>query len=108
MNPHDDGVSLDTFVDWMAAHGVSIRKISDYADLHKRFETALRGLPERPKQHSLLPLMHGFSELADVISGSTIPSEYFQDAVEAFEFGSETFEIPHISELLIRKYITDL
>ncbi|WP_095077012.1 carboxylic acid reductase [Pseudomonas sp. Irchel s3h17] len=108
VNPHNDGISLDTFVDWMIDHGVNIRKVFDYADWHNRFETALRGLPEHLKQHSLLPLMHGFSKPTEVISGSTIPSDRFQGAVDAFESGSETFAIPHISKSLIRKYVTDL
>lgn len=108
VNPHDDGISLDTFVDWMTDLGVCIRKIDDYADWYNRFETALRGLPERLKQHSLLPLMHGFTEPTEVISGSTIPSDRFQGAVDAFESSAETFAIPHLSETLIRKYVTDL
>ncbi|PKH14641.1 oxidoreductase [Pseudomonas sp. 43NM1] len=108
VNPHDDGISLDTFVGWMTDHGVNIRKIADYADWYNRLETALLGLPERLKQHSILPLMHGFSEPAEVISGSTIPSNRFQEAVETFDSGSGAFAIPHISESLIRKYVTDL
>lgn len=30
-NPHDDGISLDTFVDWIIAAGFPVEKIDDYS-----------------------------------------------------------------------------
>ncbi|MGW4482928.1 carboxylic acid reductase [Amycolatopsis sp. NPDC004368] len=52
LNPHEDGVSLDTIVDWLAAAGHPIQRIDDHATWFARFETAIRGLPEKQKQHS--------------------------------------------------------
>ena len=37
-NPHDDGISLDTFVDWIAEAGYRMQRIDDYADWVSRFE----------------------------------------------------------------------
>lgn len=42
MNPHDDGVSLDVFVDWVIDAGHVIHRIDDYDNWLGRFETALR------------------------------------------------------------------
>jgi len=108
VNPHDDGISLDSFVDWMIEQGIKIKKIDNYSDWYSRFETALRGLPERLKQHSSLTLIHGVNQPAEIVSGSNIVSKRFQEAVKAMGSDNETFEIPHLSEFLIRKYISDL
>ncbi|MGV0623898.1 thioester reductase domain-containing protein, partial [Mycobacterium kansasii] len=60
MNPHDDGVSLDVFVDWLIAAGHDIRRIEDYDEWLGRFTTALRALPDKQRQHSVLPLLDAY------------------------------------------------
>src|SRR4029453_17107425 len=54
MNPHDDGISMDTYVDWLVEAGYQIARVPDYAVWLARFETALRGLPDKQSQASLL------------------------------------------------------
>ncbi|MDT7754606.1 MAG: fatty acid CoA ligase FadD9, partial [Mycobacterium sp.] len=39
MNPHDDGIGMDQFVDWLVDAGYPIRRIDSYADWLQRFET---------------------------------------------------------------------
>ncbi|MER7959073.1 carboxylic acid reductase [Streptomyces sp. NPDC096030] len=107
VNPHDDGISLDTFVDWLGESGRRIERIDDYADWLDRFETAMRALPEEQRQHSSLPLLHGFKEPETAVRGSDIPSERFRAAVQAAEIGADA-DIPHISPSLIEKYARDL
>jgi fatty acid CoA ligase FadD9 len=46
-NPHDDGISLDTFVDWLVDAGHEIQRIGDYNEWLTRFETTLKALPEK-------------------------------------------------------------
>lgn len=46
-NPHHDGVSMDTFVDWLIDAGYKITRIDDYDQWLARFELALKGLPEQ-------------------------------------------------------------
>ena len=43
MNPYDDGIGLDEFVDWLIDAGHPIQRIDDYAEWLARFDTALRG-----------------------------------------------------------------
>ena len=50
MNPYDDGIGLDEYVDWLIDAGCSIQRIGDYGDWLRRFETAMRALPERQRQ----------------------------------------------------------
>ena len=70
MNPYDDGISMDTFVDWLVEAGHPITRVPDYADWLARFETALRGLPDKQRQASLLPLLHNYQKPDHPINGS--------------------------------------
>ncbi|OKI31490.1 oxidoreductase [Saccharothrix sp. CB00851] len=110
VNPHDDGVSLDTFVDWLSAAGHRIERVDDYADWLARFETAMRALPEAQRPYSALPLLHRFEHPEPVVRGSEIPSERFRAAIRAAgATGSGlTGDIPQLSESFIRKYAADL
>jgi hypothetical protein len=102
-NPHDDGISLDTFVDWIAEAGYPIQRVDDYGDWVNRFETAMRSLPEHQRRRSALAVMDIYRRPAQTITGSPVPGEHFAAAVE--ESGRT---IPRLSKELICKYLTDL
>lgn len=104
VNPHDDGISLDTVVDWLADAGIAVHRVEDYQEWRARFEAALQALPEKQRQHSLLPLMRAWREPVTPMAGSAIPSARFRAAVRAAGIG----DIPHLSRPLIEKYVTDL
>nr|WP_227983417.1 carboxylic acid reductase [Nocardia spumae] len=107
LNPHDDGIGLDTFVDWLIDSGRRITRIDDYAEWLTRFETALRTLPERQRRHSLLPLLHAFNRPAPAVAGSALPTDGFRAAVRAVGVGPDR-DIPHLTRELIEKYADDL
>jgi fatty acid CoA ligase FadD9 len=107
VNPHDDGISLDTFVDWLADDGHRIERIDDHADWLVRFEAAMRALPEAQRKHSALPIVHGFKDPEEAVPGSVIPSDRFRAAVRAAGIGPDG-DIPHLSRSLIKKYASDL
>ncbi|WP_330178949.1 carboxylic acid reductase [Nocardia sp. NBC_01503] len=106
-NPHDDGISLDSFVDWLIEDGHHIDRLDDYGTWFSRFETALRALPEQQRQASVLPLLHAYRHPAMPIPGSALPAKRFQAAVQAAEIGPD-HDIPHLNSRLIGKYVTDL
>ncbi|WP_307828352.1 carboxylic acid reductase [Antrihabitans sp. YC2-6] len=107
VNPHDDGISLDKFVEWLIDAGHNIQRIDDYSDWFSRFETALRALPEKQRQASVLPLLHAYRRPALPIRGSALPAKGFRAAVQTAS--TETFDdIPHLTAPLIRKYVADL
>ncbi|MFD5463809.1 carboxylic acid reductase [Kitasatospora sp. NPDC127059] len=106
VNPHDDGVSLDTFVDWLIAAGHPVSRIADYDEWFARFETALRALPEARRQYSLLPLLHTFRRPDEPLNGSMVPAVRFTEAVRKAGLADE--EIPYVEAELIEKYATDL
>ncbi len=107
MNPYDDGIGLDEYVDWLIDAGYSIQRIGDYATWLERFDTTLRALPERQRQYSLLPLLHNYQRPSVPINGSMAPTDRFRAAVQEAKIGPDK-DIPHVSAPIIVKYITDL
>ena len=95
-NPHDDGISLDTFVDWIIASGHQIQRIDDYGEWIRRFETALRALPEKQRQDSVLAVLDVYREPGAAVAGSPVPGKRFRAAVQ-----DSGREIPHLSRELI-------
>lgn len=106
LNPHADDASLDAFVDWLTDAGYLIRRIDDYATWYSRFETALRALPDKQKQHSLLPLLHAFAR-PEPVDGTGLPADRFRAAVRRHGIGAGG-DIPHVTPALIQKYAADL
>ncbi len=107
MNPYDDGIGLDEFVDWLIAAGYRIQRVGDYAAWLTRFETAMRALPERQRQASLLPLLHNYQRPERPIRGSIAPTDRFRAAVQTARIGPDK-DIPHVTPEVIVKYVTDL
>lgn len=103
VNPHDDGISLDTIVDWAIESGIIINKVENYKDWIKQFENSMIHFSENLKQYSYLHLLYGIEEPQEVIAGSIIPSERFKSDIK-----KHNLEIPHITLSLVRKYISDL
>jgi fatty acid CoA ligase FadD9 len=107
MNPHEDGVGLDEYVDWLIDAGHEIRRISDFDEWRQSFERALRVLPDRQRDNSLLPLMRAYREPQKPVRGSVAPAQRFRAAVHRAQIGSPA-GIPHVTPQIIEKYITNL
>lgn len=107
MNPHDDGISLDVFVDWLIDAGQPIVRIDSYPDWFSRFETALKSLPDGPRQQSALPLLGVYRVPQPPLLGATAPTAVYQAAVQAAGIGTDG-QIPHLTASLIEKYVSDL
>ncbi|SKD93988.1 Probable fatty-acid-CoA ligase FadD [Mycobacteroides abscessus subsp. abscessus] len=104
VNPHADGISLDNFVDWLIEAGYPIARIDNYAEWFTRFDTAIRGLPEKQKQHSLLPLLHAYRYPQHAHNGAFLPAVRFSEGVQAHL----NADIPHLTREIIAKYAADL
>ncbi|MBJ7339343.1 carboxylic acid reductase [Mycolicibacterium sp.] len=107
MNPYDDGIGMDEFVDWLIDAGYAIRRVDDYGDWLERFSTTLRALPEKQRNASLLPLLHNYQTPDHPFNGSIAPTDRFRAAVQEAKIGPDK-DIPHISAPVIVKYVTDL
>lgn len=106
-NPHDDGVSLDSFVDWLIDTGHRITRIGDYDEWLTRFETALTRLPEARRAQSVLPLLDAYRKQERPHTGCFASARAFQAAVHDAKIDFPD-GIPHVSPALIAKYGTDL
>jgi glycopeptidolipid biosynthesis protein len=111
MNPHDDGIGLDQYVDWLIDAGYAIERINDFDEWLRRFETGLRRLPDRQRQHSVLQLLQSASaeylRPAMPMRGASAPTDRFRAAVQEAKIGPDN-DIPHVSAPIIIKYVTDL
>jgi fatty acid CoA ligase FadD9 len=107
MNPHDDGISQDVFVDWLIDAGNDIQRIDGYDEWLGRFETALRALPDKQRQQSVLPLLDAYRKPQKPLCGAPAPTDEFRGAVRAAKIGADK-DIPHLSAALIDKYVSDL
>ena len=101
------GISLDAFVDWLIDADHKIQRIADHDEWITRFETALKALPEKQRQQSVLPLLGAYRQPEKPLRGAPTPTEVFRTAVQAAKIGAE-HDIPHLSAALIDKYVTDL
>ncbi|ANI39653.1 carboxylic acid reductase [Mycolicibacterium vaccae] len=107
MNPHDDGIGLDEFVDWLIEAGYPVRRVGDYPTWLQRFTVAVNALPDRQRQASLLPLLHNYQQPEIPVCGAVAPTDRFREAVQDAKIGPDK-DIPHLSAQVIVKYVTDL
>jgi thioester reductase-like protein len=111
MNPHDDGIGLDEYVDWIIEAGYPIERVDDFGEWLHRMEAALHALPERQRHQSVLQLLQLRNAQhvppADPARGCLGPTERFRAAVQEAKIGPDN-DIPHISAPVIVKYVTDL
>jgi thioester reductase-like protein len=113
MNPHDDGIGIDEYVDWVIQAGHPIERIDDFGEWLQRFEAGLRALPERQRQNSVLQMLLVMLQSGQTLhppeptQGSYAPTDRFQEAAQEAKIGPDN-DIPHISAPVITKYVTDL
>ncbi|WP_443677669.1 amino acid adenylation domain-containing protein [Mycobacterium barrassiae] len=118
MNPHDDGVGLDEYVDWLIDAGYPIARIADFDEWLRRFESGLRALPERQRRHSVLQMLQMLLQRSNdpqplpPTRGSIGRTDRFRAAVQEAKIGIGRYgsdnDIPHITAQVIVKYVTDL
>jgi len=106
MNPHDDGIGIDEYVDWVIEAGYAIQRIGDFGEWLQRFETGLRALPDRQRPGTVLELLSDLQP-AEPMRGSFAPTDRFRAAVQDAKIGPD-HDIPHVSAPIIIKYVTDL
>jgi fatty acid CoA ligase FadD9 len=105
LNHHaDDGIGLDTFVDWIQAAGYAVERAPDHRQWVQRFEAKLKALPEEQRQHSALHVLDAFGHPYKA-SEPMVGSQHFQDAVRRLPVGPE---VPHLTQEFIDKCLDDM
>ena len=105
VNHHeDDGISLDTIVDWIEAAGYPMQRVDGYDEWFRRFENALHALPDVQRQRSSLSVLDSLRYPAPA-QPKPIGSDEFVAAVRR---AAPEPEIPHLSAEFISKCLDDL
>ena len=105
VNHHeDDGISLDSVVDWIDAAGYPMQRVDGYDEWLRRFENALHTLPDIQRQRSSLSVIDSLRSPAPA-HPKPIGSDRFVDAVRRLAPESQ---IPHLSAEFISKCVDDL
>lgn len=104
VNAHDDGVSLDSFVDWIETAGYRVARLDDHDEWLRRFEDKLRNLPEEQRGHSSLAILGHFAERHSA-EPTPLVSTDFAAAVRGLTVGPD---LPHLTEAYIHKYLADM
>jgi glycopeptidolipid biosynthesis protein len=110
MNPNDDDIGLDEFVDWLIEAGYPIERIGDFGEWLDQFEARLRALPARQRQNSVLQMlmMRNSKYLQpEPYLGAYASTDRFQAAVREANIGTDG-DIPRVSPPILIKYVTDL
>lgn len=100
----DDGVSLDTVVDWIISAGYPILHIHDHRDWFARFEQKLAALPEDQRQHSSINVL-GAVRRPYAPQENMPDCDHFKTLVRGLSIGPE---VPHLSEAFIHKCLDDM
>lgn len=101
--PHEDEISLDTFVDWLVEAGCPMERIDQYDEWLSRFETAMRLLPEEQRQESMIAILDPYRQPQRAGTKSALPADRFRSSSAAAGYA-----IPNVSKELITKYVADL
>lgn len=102
-NPDSGFAAFDEFVDWMIEAGCEIERIGSYDGWFRRFETALQGLPEDLRAHSLLQIIEPYRHPQHPGMGEGVPCQRFAGEAEA-----AGYPIVNLDAALIHKYVADL
>jgi len=104
INANDDGISLDTIVDWVDAAGYPLARVGDYAGWLARFTAALESRPPDERRRSSLSVLESLRRPAPA-TAAEIGSDRFADRVR-----SRTVErrVPGLTAEYVAKVLDDL
>ncbi|KNA91438.1 carboxylic acid reductase [Gordonia sp. w5E2] len=111
VNPHSDGIDLDTFVGWLTESGEEIALVDDYDHWYRLFSDALADLPEKQRRHSLIPLLHNYAQPVEPVDAGVVNAPLFAAAVRSGQVTTATAEyadIPHITSQVVANYARGL
>ncbi len=102
----DDGVSLDTLVDWIASAGYPVTRLADHAAWLAEFRRRLLALPPPLQQRSALPILHQWAQPIPASAETRFDARQLRERLE--EIGGGPVEIPRLDERAIHAYLRDL
>jgi fatty acid CoA ligase FadD9 len=104
-NYHNDGCSLDSFVDWIESAGNDVTRIDDYQAWFDRFRDKLNTLPEKQRQQSALEILGAYEQPDQLSANLRIDCNNFKKIASSLDNGQG---IPHLDEAFIHKCLRDM
>ncbi len=109
VNHHtEDGIGLDTFVEWARAAGYDIGKIGDYAEWYTTFVERLVALPEPVKRRSPLQIVQSLQRPAIRGGELRFDNERLRARLRARGAADDAIELRSVDEALMQKYFRDM
>jgi fatty acid CoA ligase FadD9 len=99
----DDGVSLDTFVDWLQRAGYPVKRVDNYAGWLRAFRERLEALPPAEQQHSALAGLKAWERPSGL--ELALDNRLLRQRLRAL---GEPSELPRIDEPAIRRYLESM
>ena len=107
-NDHwDDGVSLDTLMDWVQTAGYPLARLPDHGAWFAQFSERLQALPPSQRQHSALPILHLWAQPITDWGRERVEASGFHAQVRRSRPGGEG-DLLHLEEAYLHKYLADL
>jgi fatty acid CoA ligase FadD9 len=107
-NAHrDDGISLDTLMDWVQSAGFPVRRIDGHGAWYRAFRDRLQALPAARRRTSALPVLHQWAE--PLRAGDPLRSDAsrFRAEVARLRPAGEA-SVPCLTEAHLHRYLEDL
>jgi fatty acid CoA ligase FadD9 len=101
---YDDGISLDTMVDWIISAGYDIHRMHDHGEWFRRFEEKMRNLPDGKRHYSCLSIVDKF-RVPHPVDPMPVSFAGFLAAIRDTTVGPT---VPHLSEEYVHKCIRDM
>lgn len=102
----DDGVSLDTLVEWVASAGYPVTRVDDHAAWFAAFRERLMALPATLQQRSVLPILSRWERPTPVDAEVRFEARRLRERLEELTAGP--VEIPRLDETALHAYLRDL
>jgi fatty acid CoA ligase FadD9 len=99
----DDGVSLDTFVDWVERAGYAVRRIDDYAAWLRALRERLAAGSQEEQQHSALAGLEAWERP----SGRDLAFDN-RALIQRLQALGEPASMPSIDEHTLRRYLENM
>jgi fatty acid CoA ligase FadD9 len=105
VNPHEDGASLDSIMDWVASAGVPLERLSDYDVWLERFRGELEALPEAARRASALPVLHQWARQGDGRQGPPLDATRMRRALREL---TPWDDLPALTEAFIHTCLASM
>ena len=107
-NDHwEDGISLDTLMDWVQTAGYPLERIQDHGAWFAQLSARLQALPAGERQHTALPILHLWARPLTDWSRERVEASRFRAQVRQTRPGGES-GLPQMNEAYLHKYLADL